>query len=64
MKQVISDPKRGAELLERLDLERFKRSGNKISCQGDPCDDAHRYFVYVVCEWLQKEGYDIINRKG
>ena len=60
MKRVITDPEEGKKLIERLDLERFKKSKNKIPLQGDPVDDAHSSYRYVVVQWLQDQGFDVV----
>ena len=58
MKAVILENKEGKNLMRLLEAERRKRS-NAISCQGNPIDDAHRVFVYVVVQWLQEQGFDL-----
>lgn len=60
MKAVVSDCKEGKMLLDLLELERIKKSGNQVTLHGDPIDDAHGLFVYVVVHWLNKQGFDVI----
>lgn len=60
MKQVITDPEEGKKLIDRLELERFKRSKNKIPLSGDPVDEAHSCYRYVVVSWLSKQGFDVV----
>jgi len=56
MRVIIIEDKDAKTLLQQLELERIKRSGNQIRMHGDPIDDAHGVFTYVVVQWLQDQG--------
>ncbi len=57
MRAIIIDDKDCKNLMDNLELKRIKESGNQVSMMGDPIDEAHRLFVYVVVQWLQDQGW-------
>lgn len=60
MRMVVCKERDAKPLLEKLELERVKASGNVVSTQGNPIDDAHRLYHYHVVKWLQEHGFDVI----
>jgi len=62
MRAIIIADKDARALMDKLELERIKASGNQVSLHGDPVDDAHGVFVYVVVQWLHDQGCDLVRR--
>ena len=60
MKAVVANCKVGKMLVDLLELKRIKASGNQNPRRGDPIDDAHAKFLYVVVGWLNEQGFDVI----
>ncbi len=61
MKAIIIEDKDTLELLDRLELEKFKVIQDNES-QWDLVQKVHRHFHYVVCRWLQDQGADVVRR--
>lgn len=56
MRAIIIDDKDAKELVRQLDHQRIKASGNVTPISGNPIDDAHRIYHYVIVNWLQEQG--------
>jgi len=57
MRAIIIEDKDAKSLLEKLELEKFKRDGLRSSDEPASLSDIHRRFHYVVTKWLQEQGY-------
>lgn len=60
MRVIIIQDKDARELLDQLELKRVKESGNVVKKHGDPIDDVHGMFQYVVVQWLQDQGANFL----
>ncbi len=61
MKAIIIEDKDAKALLAQLELEKF----NTVHLRKDPDrpvsrDEMHRWFHYVVVNWLQEQGAEIV----
>lgn len=60
---VVSDPKDGITLLEKLEFEKLKKRIPAYVPTDSPealFEAIHRIFHYETCVWLKDQGYETI----
>jgi len=59
MRAIIIDDKDARELVERLQLVRFKEL-HPLCGKQSPVDEIHRAFHFEVVRWLQDQGANVV----
>lgn len=62
MRAIIIDDKDARALLESLELTKLQEKGGFRDDGGAMpiLDQLHRKFHYIVCQWLQDQGADVV----